>query len=287
MGGNSKKLLAFNYFGGKFYWLNELYSHFPEHKHFVDLFCGSMSVILNKPQSSIDTANDINSNVTNFFRVLRSRPDELIEQLKLTPVGREEYNNCWQITDNDLENARRFYVRARQSFFGLGQQRRNKGWHLVKKNSRSNLSETISKWRGGIEQLTLVADKITKIQIENKDFRELIPILDYEDAFFYCDPPYPKECRGSYNDYAFEFTDHDHEELADLLHGIAGKAMVSGYECELLNNLYKDWSMIRLSKKANAIRSKIVQECIWINYDPEEFNEPRLNFAENNIKETK
>ena len=277
MGENSKKLLAFNYFGGKFFWLKELYAHFPDHKHFIDLFCGSMSVTLNKPQSDIDTANDINSNIYNFFKVLRDQKKELIEKLICTPISREEYNNCWENTDDDLENARRFYTRARQSFFGLGQQRKNKGWHLVRKNSRSNLSETISKWRGGIIQLDQISDKLSSIQLENKDFRKLIPILDYEDAFFYCDPPYPKECRGSYNDYMFEFTDHDHKDLAKILHNIKGKAMISSYECKLYDRLYKDWTMIRLSKKANAIRSKIVQECIWINYGPSDYMEPRIN----------
>lgn len=276
MAGNNKKLLAFNYFGGKFHWIYELYEYFPTHEHFIDLFCGSMTVILNKPNSKIDTANDINSNVTNFFKVLRNRTDELITQLKLTPVGREEYDNCWENSGDELEDARRFYVRARQSFFGLGQQRKNKGWHLVKKNSRSNTAETISKWRNGIKKLNLVTEKLTSIQIENMDYKKLIPILDYESAFFYCDPPYPKESRGSYNDYTFEFTDHDHEELANILHNIKGKVMISGYECDLLKNLYKDWTMIKLSKKANAIKSKIVQEVIWINYNPDEYEVPRL-----------
>lgn len=41
MSGNKNKLIAFNYFGGKFTWLEYLYENFPsEFTHMVDLFRG-------------------------------------------------------------------------------------------------------------------------------------------------------------------------------------------------------------------------------------------------------
>ena len=48
MSGNKDKLIAFNYFGGKFTWLEYLYKYFPDNfTHLVDLFAGSMVVSLN------------------------------------------------------------------------------------------------------------------------------------------------------------------------------------------------------------------------------------------------
>lgn len=39
MSGNSNKKIAFNYFGGKFTWLDNLYQNFPaQFSHLVDLF---------------------------------------------------------------------------------------------------------------------------------------------------------------------------------------------------------------------------------------------------------
>lgn len=270
MSGNKNKKIAINYFGGKFTWVDYLYSYFPDHIHFIDVFCGSMAVTLNKPYSEIDTANDINSEVVNFFRVLRESPDELLRQLKMTPVSREEYNNCWysDSVNDPLEKARRFYVRARQSFFGLGIQRKNKGWHMVKTISRSNFGETVSKWHNGIEKLIPVIDKLTHIQIENDGFRNLIPKMDFPGAFFYCDPPYPLEARASKNDYCFDFEDQDHRDLAKILHGINGKAMISSYNCRLMQELYSDWYFVKFPKKKNNIRSGDVEECIWMNYEP-------------------
>lgn len=101
--------------------------------------------------------------------------------------------------------------------------------------------------------------------------------LDFPEAFFYCDPPYPLESRGSKHkggDYLFDFTDADHERLAWKLHQIKGFAMVSGYDCLLMDYLYDDWHKIKFPMKRNNIRSNIVngsgtlmQECIWCNYE--------------------
>ena len=48
MSGNTNKIIAFNYFGGKFSWLDLLYENFPtDFVHLVDLFAGRMAVSLN------------------------------------------------------------------------------------------------------------------------------------------------------------------------------------------------------------------------------------------------
>lgn len=50
MSGNKSKIIAFNYFGGKFTWIEYLYRYFPEgFTHLVDLFAGSMVVSINYP----------------------------------------------------------------------------------------------------------------------------------------------------------------------------------------------------------------------------------------------
>jgi DNA adenine methylase len=272
MSGNRNKLIAFNYFGGKFTWVDLLIQHFPPHVHFVDLFCGSMAVTLNKRPSPIETANDLNSEDVTFFRVLRESPQELIWLLNLTPVIREEYKGAWHAKSrglSDLEKARRFYIRVRQSFYGLGAQRLNKGWHLTVTKTLTRVSETISRWNNGIDKLWPVVERLRGVQIENKDFRELIPAIDYDKMFFYCDPPYPKECRsGKNDDYEHDFTDDDHRDLARLLNAIKGKAMISSYDCPLMRELYAGWTKVELPTKKNGLRSDNVIECIWMNYTP-------------------
>ncbi|MCM1301970.1 MAG: DNA adenine methylase [Bacteroides cellulosilyticus] len=280
MSGNRNKTIAFNYFGGKFTWIEYLYANFPaQFTHMVDLFAGSMVVSLNYHGRVIRTANEINGEITNFFIQLRDHEEELLRALRLTPYSEQEYIDSWIFDDNrltDLERARRFYVRVRQSFFGLGAQRQNKGWHMSKQHVNAQGGESVSRWKNGVEKLYSVAGQIRdNFQIMNDDYQTAIDRLDFPGAFFYCDPPYPLECRNSKNDYHFEFTDEDHRQLADRLHRIGGMAMVSGYDCPLMNELYKDWHKVRFPFKRTNIRSNIkngsgtiMQECIWMNYEP-------------------
>lgn len=269
MSGNKSKIIAFNYFGGKFTWLDYLYSEFPNNfKHLVDLFGGSFSVSLNYKGNVIKTANELNADITNFFKVLREKETELLRLLELTPCSQLEFNNCWEASEDKVEQARRFYVRVRQSFFGLGAQRKNKGWHMAKSQVNCTGGETVSKWNNALEKLYEVAHIIREnFQITNVDYSACIDKIDFEGAFFYCDPPYSKRSRASFNDYKFEFSDAHHEQLSEKLHSIKGLAMVSGYDCSLMNSLYKDWRKVKFPVKKNNIRSGDVQECIWMNYD--------------------
>lgn len=274
MSGNNSKIIAFNYFGGKFTFLDYLYSEFPaDFIHLVDLFGGSFSVSLNYKRPIIKTANEINHEVTNFFRVLRNDFDKLLTAILLTPCSLHEFNSCYEKTDDSIENARRFYVRVRQSFFGLGAQRQNKGWHMAKTQLNCKGGETVSKWNNAIEKLYQVAEVLREnFQITDYDYSECIDKIDFPGAFFYCDPPYPLECRASKNDYRFEFTDDDHRNLAEKLYSIQGKAMISSYDCGLMNELYteKGWRKVKFPVKKNNIRSGKVQEVVWMNYDKEQ-----------------
>lgn len=278
MSGNVKKKIAFNYFGGKFSWLEHIYENFPsDFTHLAEVFGGSMTVSLNYDKKSIITVNEINSDITNFFEVLRDQPEELLGLLYLTPCSKSEFDKCWEFSENKVENARRFYVRIRQSFFGLGAQRQNKGWHMARKHLNSYRGETVTKWNNALDKLTDISCHIREnIQITNYDFKEFIQKTDTEKTFFYQDPPYVESSRASKNDYKFEFTENDHIDLAQINHSIRSKVMISGYASDLYDKeLYKDWRRVEFPIKKNNIRSGEVQEIIWMNY-PQEIKRPVL-----------
>lgn len=274
MSGNSNKVIAFNYFGGKFTWLDLLYENFPaDFTHLAELFGGSMVVSLNFKGKVIKTVNEINADITNFFEVLRDHEPELTRRLLLTPVSKLEFNNAWEFAPDKIEQARRFYIRVRQSIFSLGAQRKNKGWSMAITNVNCQGGETVSKWNNAIEKLHEVAEIVRKnFQITNFDYQECITKIDFPGAFFYADPPYPQESRASFNDYKFEFTTEDHIKLAQRLHSIQGKAMVSSYNSDLYNELYRDWRRVEFPIKKNNIRSGEVREIIWMNYDQKPSN---------------
>lgn len=138
---------------------------------------------------------------------------------------------------------------------------------MVKQHVNANGGETVSKWNNAIEKLHEVADVLrSNFQIINDNYSVCIDKLDFEKAFFYCDPPYVAESRASFNDYKYEFTVQDHIDLSDKLHKIKGLAMISGYNSKLYDDLYKDWFKVEFPPKMNNIRSSMVQEVIWMNY---------------------
>src|SRR6266581_6978596 len=111
-----RKLIAFGWYGGKYSHLDWLLPLLPACHHYVEPFAGSAAVLLNREPSPVETYNDIDGEVVNFFRVLRDQREVLIEAIGLTPFSREEFELAIsQPTQDltDLERARRFFVRAR------------------------------------------------------------------------------------------------------------------------------------------------------------------------------
>ena len=73
---------------------------------------GSLAVFFNKQRSHIETVNDIDEEIVNFFRILRDRSDELERAIEFTPFSRSEYKAAYEPSYNDLERARRFAVKC-------------------------------------------------------------------------------------------------------------------------------------------------------------------------------
>ncbi len=68
-----KKLILFAWYGGKFSHLDWLLPLLPSCHHYCEPFAGSAAVLLNRPPSPIETYNDLDGEVVNFFRVLRDK----------------------------------------------------------------------------------------------------------------------------------------------------------------------------------------------------------------------
>src|SRR5579884_2459869 len=118
-----KKLAPFYWYGGKFSKLAWILPHLPKCWHYVSVFGGSGADLLNRAPSPVETFNDIDGEITNFFRVLRDKEESLLRVLALTPFSREEFAAaCEPVPEaelSDVERARRFFVRARQVRLGL------------------------------------------------------------------------------------------------------------------------------------------------------------------------
>ena len=264
-----RRRIAFGWYGGKFSHLDWLLPLLPKCHHYCEPFSGSAAVLLNRDPSPVETYNDLDGEVVNFFRVLRDSKKPLIEAIGLTPFSREEFFIACQPLAGDLSNlerARRFYIRARQVRTGLAQTASLGRWANCKDTSRAGMSGVVSRWLGSVERLPEIALRLLRVQIENRPAIEVVDLYDAPGTLFYCDPPYVHASRGDSKAYGFEMTDDDHRNLAHRLHKINGKAAISGYSCRLYDELYSDWqSHLAPAKFCHSIK-KERQEVLWTNY---------------------
>lgn len=264
-----RRRIIFGWYGGKFNHLDWLLPLLPAAHHYCEPFAGSAAVLLNRIPAPVETYNDIDGEVVNFFRVLREWPDELARLIALTPFAREEFHKAvvGETADLDgMERARRFYVRARQARTGLAQTATLGRWANCRDTSRSGMSGVISRWLGGVEALPEIALRLLRVQIENRPAAEVIRLYDGASTLFYCDPPYLHDTRGDAKAYGFEMTQDEHVELAEVLNGCKGKVALSGYRNKLMDKLYKNWQRFDAPLKQCHSIKKMRQECVWMNY---------------------
>lgn len=266
--------IVFGWYGGKFSHLDWLLPLLPTCHHYCEPFSGSAAVLLNRAPSPVETYNDIDGDVVTFFRVLRDHHEDLIRAIALTPFSREEYHQA--IYDSsaditDVERARRFYIKARQTRTELAQTASLGRWANCKDTSRSGMSGVVSRWLGGVDALDEIARRLIRVQIENRPAVDLIRLYDSAKTLFYCDPPYLHATRGDTKAYGFEMDENQHREFAKTVNECVGMVAVSGYDHPLMEQLFpagRWFKSMGLDKTIHSTKGTR-QEVLWTNYDPQ------------------
>jgi DNA adenine methylase len=271
--GRRRNRIVFGWYGGKFSHLDWLLPLLPPCHHYCEPFAGSGAVLINRPPSLVETYNDIDGDVVNFFRVLRDHHDDLIRAIALTPFAREEYHLAIYGDEggiNDVERARRFYIRARQTRTGLAQTASLGRWANCKDTTRAGMSGVVSRWLGGVEVLDEIAQRLLRVQIENRPAIDILKLYDGPQTLFYCDPPYLHATRGDSNAYAFEMNEREHREFAATVNKCKGMVAVSGYDHPLMNQLFKPTRWVKTLGVDRTIHSTkgTRQEVLWTNFAP-------------------
>lgn len=257
----------FRHPGSKWSIADWIIQHFPEDYEkmvYLEPFAGSSAVFFNKKPGIVETINDLDGNVVNFFKVLRDHPEKLISDIQLTPFSREEYKLSTVPCDDPIEKARRFVVRTTQSIGA----KPDSGWRNHKK---AKAGGTALKWNGLQETLQqavtrLKGDKTNIVQIENMDALQLIEKYDFPDVLMYVDPPYVKETRRTKKLYNVEMDESGQDKLLELLAKSKAKIVLSGYQSELYDSKLKGWNKDTIQARTTAV--DMATETIWMNYEP-------------------
>lgn len=248
------------YFGGKYRDAHRIIAQFPPHEFYCEVFGGGASVLLQKQPSDFECYNDLSGDVVNFFRVLRDRPTELIRAIEFTPYSRLEQKLAYEPTDNELESARRLYVRSWQGYGGSSL-KTNTGWRfLYRQTGGENVVNNFNR----TEHLWILAARLKQVQIEQGEAMSVVQRYGRNpQCLIYADPPYVHSTRTESSNYDYEMTDVQHKELAEALHSVEAMVLISGYDCELYQKLYKDWRCVKWTSLVNGMKRKAT-ECLWI-----------------------
>ncbi|WP_329032218.1 DNA adenine methylase [Streptomyces sp. NBC_01725] len=249
----------FPYYGAKGRIAPWLVGHMPrDHRVYVEPFAGSAAVLFARPRPAVhEVLNDIDGNVTTFFRVLRDREQDLVRVLTLTPYGREEYRAADLEAPNldDLERARRFFVRTTQSFNAAGAAASKRASWSNGMRRGSSQATTVA---DVVDRLHTAAHRLRRVVIENRPAADLIALYDAPDVVLYCDPPYLDSTRtglraATAGDYSYDTsTEPDHRQLAEVLHDCRSAVLLSGYGSPLYDELYGDWDRAEVSVQRPA-----------------------------------
>ncbi len=220
----------FGWFGGKQRLADAFIRLMPPHKIYVEVFGGGCAVLFAKPRAPMEVYNDLDKRLVNFFTVLRDQPELLQHALELTPYSKAEFKFCREhnmMSEDPVENARRFFVSVGQ---GFGSNPQQSGWSFsLTPNSRAQ------KFVDKVDRMMQFADRFRAVQVENEKWEKILDKYDGPDTLFYLDPPYLSYTRKS-GQYKHEMSEFGHQRFLKRVNELEGAMLISGYD----HKIYRD-----------------------------------------------
>jgi len=272
------------WFGGKRTMAKRIIDTIGKHTAYWEPFCGSMAILMAKPQCTMETVNDLHGDLVNLARCVQreSLAVELFRRLYATPCSEtlhseaaerfRDRGNCPAGDDPDIDRAYDYFVCSWNGRNGVaGTSSYNQGFC---RRFTKNGGHAAKRFASAVESIPDWWDRLRNVTILNGDAFELLErIEDANGVAIYCDPPYL--VKGA--KYVHDFAGEDHHRLAELLRRFKRtKVVVSYYDDERLEELYPGWRRenIEVTKslvnqgmrdKGGAIKAL---EVLLVNEDP-------------------
>lgn len=268
--------------GGKHYLARRIIALMPRHLHYVEPYFGGGAVLLARDPYDLSLAwgeeshhkgvsevvNDVNGELTNFWRVLQNPRDfsKFRRIVEAVPFSQAE----WEQSVADLGTGRvtravRFFIWCRQSRAG----KFDAFATLSRNRTRRKMNEQASAWWTTVDGLHAVHERLKRVVILNDDAINIIRQQDGPKTLFYLDPPYLHDTRVSTADYQHEMTEEQHAEMLDVICECEGHVMLSGYHSKLYDKSLSKWRCqeFQIDNKASGAKKKPVKtECVWMNF---------------------
>lgn len=192
---------------------------------------------------------DVNTELVNAYNVVKNKPKELIENLKIFKLkhSKDFYYEvrAWDREDNylnrtDIERATRFIYLNKTCFNGL---------FRVNKNNQNNVP------MGNYKNPNICDDKVIlnssralqNVTILNSSYKEVLKYAKKNDLVYFDPPYYPLTKTANFTSYSeFEFLDKEQIELYEVFKELSQKkcqVLHSNSSTDFIKDLYKDFQI--------------------------------------------
>ena len=212
--------------------------HFPENYQnydYIEPYCGSAHVLLNKtlPKDHVEVLNDPDPTIANIFRALRDDAAMFIGRFKKVKYCENTFERTLKKDHDELNEL------------------------ILRQMSRAGLKKTFKLSSEGeengnmVEQLKNIAERVKNIYIFNKSPLEIIQAFDDINTLMYVNTPEISQTEAE-----------NHAKLANYLHQVRGKVIVSAYYNAFCKRHYKEEDGWRFIKKKTGPDI----QCLILNY---------------------
>lgn len=202
--------------GGKRRLAKHLLPLFPEHKCYVEPFCGGAALFFRKNASKVEVINDVNGELINLYRVVKNHLEEFVRQFKWALSSRQIFE--WEKATpveilTDIQRAARFYYLQNMAF-GAKVEGQTFGTATTAPVGINLLRLE--------ENLSAAHLRLARTTIEHLSWLECIEKYDRPHTLFYLDPPY-----WGTQGYGVEFGLEQYAAIASMARTIKGNMIIS------------------------------------------------------------
>jgi len=239
---------------------------------YVEPFVGGGALFWDLAMSN-SFISDSNPELIHFYLIVRDHPDELIDEVKNTPITKKDYYDIRSQQPDELEavqRAARFIYLNKTCYNGLYRVNQ-KGLFNTPFCGRTEVNIIDE------DNLYPASELLKHVELACADYTEILPKLEKRD-FVYLDPPYVPVGRYSdFNRYTRDFfTEDDQVLLAEEFRNLSNrgiKALLSNSNNKLIRKLYDGFWIFRVKgNRQISCRSDgrgEINELLIANYNPE------------------
>jgi len=235
--------------GGKRLLRNAIIERFPkEYDGYAECFAGGLWVLFGLPfdPKRWEGVNDINSDLINFYEVVKLCKDELLLELQYDLFARELFLKYKQELAessalSNIQRAKRFYYVLKASF---GAQSKHFG---VSKSDPPRLNPNTVE-----ETISNASKRLSRVLFEKLPWQEFIDRYDKKKRLWFLDPPY--DVKGS-RGYVQQLTKEDYMDLKDRLKHLQGYFIMSINDSEFMRKLFSEFVIEEVNTTYTVMKS--------------------------------